>query len=144
MRKRSTEGLVDVCHDHQAIVTTLDSASEDIYHFYNHRCTAETMIQEAKAGFGIDAITRASADANRADLALKILAYNLALAFQRDLGPRGPGPHRLIGPVRRTLLQIPAVLVHHVRGWTLRLAAGYARWDHLRWRQRLDRLVPAR
>jgi hypothetical protein len=140
IRKRMTGNLFAYCYDYQAIVTTLDWDPEDVFHYYNQRCTMETMIREAKAGFGIDAITSYHVDANRADLALKLLAYNLALAFQRDCGPGTDAPHRFIETVRRRLLHIPAVVVYHARQWTLRLAARYQRWGYEAWRQRLDAL----
>ena len=150
IRKRVRDGLFTAyCYDYQAIVTTLPDDPEDVLHVYNHRCTMETMIGEAKAGFGIDAITSHVEDANRADLALKGIAYHLALAFQRDLAPPADTPpavpddeppHRLIQTVRRLLLHIPAILVHHARGWTLRLSRPYARWGYPDWRARLEAL----
>ena len=141
IRKRMTGRLFAYAYDYQAIVTTYDWHPEDIFHYYNQRCTMEVMIREAKAGFGIDAITSHHADANRADLLLKWMAYNLALAFQRDLGPGPTAPHRFIETVRRRLLQIPAVVVRHARQWTLRLAQRYEAGEYRAWRQRLEALI---
>jgi len=95
----------------------------------------EGLIREAKDGFGIDEFSSRSWNANYADLLLKLLAYNLTLAFQRDLSAFRGEPLQTVRLLRRWILCIPGILVHHARGWTLRLARHYRRngqFEHMR------------
>lgn len=105
--------------DYQAIVTDRDWAPEDVWHFYNQRCTSELLIKEMKVGLKIDAITKADFWPNAADLWLKTLAYNVFVHFKEH----APAHYRTfsISRLRRALLAIPALLVHHARQWRLRL-----------------------
>ena len=143
IRRRITEGIAQgVVHSMQAIATTLDADPEDVYHFYNQRCAMEGLIREAKDGFGIDEFSSRSWDGNYADLLLKLLAYNLTLAFQRDLSALRGEPLETVRLLRRWILCIPGVLVRHARGWTLRLARQYRRSGQFeRMRSRLAALA---
>jgi len=124
VRKRSQDGLFAYAYDYQAIVTTYDWDPEDVFHFYNHRCTQETMIREGKEGFGIDVFSSMDFAANYADLLIKGIAYNVSLAFQKDLLPQER--HWTIQTLRRLVFVIPAVLSRHARTLTLHLAAQFA------------------
>jgi hypothetical protein len=128
LRKRIASGLcTGATYDQQAIVTTLTADPEDVYHFYNQRCAMENLIREAKDGFGIDEFSSRTWHGNYADLLIKLLAYNLTLAFQQDLCSLGSAPLQTIRLLRRWTLHVPAILVRHARGWTLRLACQYRR-----------------
>lgn len=109
----------DYAWEYQAIVTNLDWEEEDVWHFYNQRCTCENSIKELKYGVHIDAISKAEFWPNAADLWLKVIAYNALLAFKR-LGP-AMYRHFSIERFRRALLRVPGILVHHARQWKLRL-----------------------
>lgn len=143
IRRRITQGIAEgATYQMQAIATTLDADPEDVYHFYNKRCAMENIIRETKDGFGIDAFSSRSWNGNYADLLLKLLAYNLALAFQRDLYAAHGAPLQTIRLLRRWIFRIPGVLVRHARGWTLRLARHYQRDGQFeRMRRRLDQLA---
>ena len=143
IRRRIAEGIAQgMVHSMQAIATTLDADPEDVYHFYNQRCSMEGLIREAKDGFGIDEFSSRSWDGNYADLLLKLLAYNLTLAFQRDLSALRGEPLKTIRLLRRWILCIPGILVRHARGWTLRLAQQYRRDGQFEdMRRRLNALV---
>lgn len=123
-----------------AMVTNLDWAEEDIWHFYNGRCAQENYIKEMKRGFGMDQAPSASFLANYAAILLKAIAYNLVLALRKFLGtPRFA--RMTVERLRHELLLIPAVLVRHARGYILKLSADYL-WqkDYLLMRQRLEAL----
>lgn len=143
IRRRITEGIAQgMVHSMQAIATTLDADPEDVYHFYNQRCAMEGLIREVKDGFGIDEFSSRSWNANYADLLLKLLAYNLTLAFQRDLSTVHGEPLQTVRLLRRWILCIPGILVRHARGWTLRLACHYRRNGQFeRMRKRLTALT---
>lgn len=119
--------------DYEAIVTNLDWAEEDIWHFYNQRCTCENHIKELKYGLRVDAISKAKFWPNAADLWVKVIAYNIRLALRGFALPTYR--HYSIGCFRRALLRVPALLVHHARQWKLRLPAYWPHqraWQHLR------------
>lgn len=125
--------FANLCWDYQAIVTNLDWDPEDIWHFYNHRCTSELVIKELKHGLNIDAISKADFWPNAADLWLKSLAYNVLLHLKQHL----PAPYHAFSVARlcRVLLRVPAVLVRHARRWRLRLPQHWPHqeaWKYLR------------
>lgn len=114
--------------DYQAIVTNLDWMPEDIWHFYNQRCNCENHIKELKYGLDIDAIGKARFWANAADLWLKVISYNILLAF-KALGDEIVRRYS-IRRLRRALLHVPAILVRHARQWKLRLPSWWPHQDH--------------
>lgn len=111
---------------HEAIVATLDWDEEDIWRFYNQRCTAENYIKEQKLGFGIDAIPTDDFWPNYAALLLKVIAYNLYVSFLREVAPKAYRRYT-VSRMRRTFWMIPGVLVYHARQWILRLWEGFPR-----------------
>ena len=124
-----------------ALLTGLDWPEEDVWHFYNQRCSEENYIKEMKDGFGMDQIPTASFTANHAMLLLKGIAYNLILAMRKEIGtPRFARMN--VARLRRELLSIAAVVVRHARQIFLKLAAGF-RWreDYLLMRRRLEALA---
>jgi hypothetical protein len=60
------------------------------------RADLEKALHELKEDFGIDRITSSSFGANAADLALKVLAFNLLVLYQRQAqaGRSASGPRR--------------------------------------------------
>ncbi|MBW4085847.1 transposase, partial [Paenibacillus sp. S150] len=60
--------LLDTDWQYEAMVTSLDWESIDLWRFYNQRCCMENYIKEAKRGFSIDKIATSSFDANELDL----------------------------------------------------------------------------
>lgn len=111
--------------EYEAIVTNLDWPAEDIWHFYNQRCTCENHIKELKYGLNIDAISKEDFWPNAADLWVKVLAYNALLALK---GLADPVTQRYsIRRLRRAVLQVPALLVRHARQLKLRLPVW---WPH--------------
>ncbi|BAS28112.1 transposase [Limnochorda pilosa] len=107
--------------EYQAIVTSEDWDEEDVWHFYNQRCTAENGIKELKDGLGIDSIGKATFWPNAADLLIKGIAYNLLLRLKALAPPSYR--HYTATRLQRTLLRVPALLVRHARRLILRLPA---------------------
>lgn len=105
--------------DYQAIVTNLDWDPEDIWRFYNQRCTCENFIKELKYGLNIDNISKASFHANAADLWLKVICYNILLAMKSH----APDEYKncSITKFQRILFTVPALMIKHARRITLRL-----------------------
>lgn len=110
---------------YQAIVTNVDWDPEDVWHFYNQRCTCETYIKELKYGLDIDAISKAGFWPNAADLWMKVIAYNALLAFKNIGCPETKKCS--IRRLRRELLKVPGVLMRHARQLKLRLPSW---WPH--------------
>ena len=117
--------FADYLWDYEAIVTNLNWDPEDVWHFYNHRCTCENSIKELKQGLRIDAIAKADFWPNAADLWLKTIAYNASLGFKR-LAP-APYDSYTAQRLRRALFQVPAQLIRHARQWWLKLPE---HWPH--------------
>ena len=124
-----------------AMVTNLDWAEEDVWHFYNQRCCQENYIKEMKDGFGMDQIPAASFAANHAMMLLKGIAYNLAAGFRKEIGT-ARFARMTLARMRREFLMIPAKLVRHARQIVLKLAANFRFQDdyHLM-RLRLEALA---
>lgn len=123
--------------EYQAIVTDVDWNPEDVWRFYNQRCTSENYIKELKYGLHIDNISKNGFYANYADLWLKAMGYNLLLILKTYM----PEVHQRISTstVQRLMIRIPAQLVWHARRWSLRLAEWWPHkgaWLHLQ--QALD------
>jgi hypothetical protein len=123
-----------------ALVTNLDWDEEDIWHFYNQRCCQENYIKEMKYGFSIDQIPTDSFYANYAALLLKSIAYNLVLAFRKEVTTRRFRT-MTVNRLRRELLLIPGIIIKHARQLILKLDQGY-RWqsDYQLMRARLETL----
>src|SRR5690606_28165499 len=101
--------------EYQAIVTDRDWVAEDVWPFYNQRCTCEILIKDMKIGLNIDSISKADFWPNAADLWIKTLAYNAFLHLKRH----APGQYKTfsIARLRRAVLAVPALLVRHARQW---------------------------
>lgn len=108
--------------EHEAIVTTLDWDGSEVWRFYNHRGNAENHIKEAKYGFAINQFSFSNLEGNRVLQGLKLLAYNLFIWFKQEwLLP--PYRNWTARRIRRYLLWLPGIIVHHARQTVLRLPA---------------------
>lgn len=126
---------------YEAVVTSLDWSPADVWRFYNRRCQAENLIKELKEGYGIDKLSTGSFGANDADLMLKVIAFNLFRAFQREVMQQEWRP-LTVRSLRIRLLGVPGVLVRHARGFRIRLASWYPYIQRfMAIRRRVDALV---
>ena len=118
---------------YQVIVTNTDWKPQAVWHFYNHRCCCENMIKEGQSDFGTDHILSHTYGGNATWLGLAVLAYNIANWFRDKI--LGQKEHRKMtkwlwfdklttlsnAEGRRTLINIPARLVHSGRRYFLRM-----------------------
>lgn len=119
--------------EYQAIVTNLDWDEEDVWHFYDQRCTCENGIKELKDGLGIACVNKAAFWANAADLVIKGIACNLFL----QLKALAPPAYRsyTVRRFRRALLRVPGILARHARQFILHLPSLWVHrtaWETIR------------
>ena len=128
-------------YNYAAYVTDVDWAPEDVVAFYDKRADMEKAIHELKEDFGIDRIPSSAFGANAADLALKVLAFNLLVLYQRQaLGWAGLQRAKTL---RRRVIAIAGQLIRTAGQWMLKLADGWAgHADLARVRQPLATLGP--
>jgi len=128
-------------YNYAAYVTDVDWAPEDVVAFYDKRADMEKAIHELKEDFGIDRIPSSTFGANAADLALKVLAFNLLVLYQRQA--LGWAVLQRAKTLRRRVLAIAGQLIRTAGQWGLKLADGWAgHADLARARQHLATLSP--
>ena len=101
------------------LTNDFDCPAEDVARRYNGRAGVEPLIAEMKNGYGIGAVPSASFAANHAALLLKMLVHNLLRRFVVDRIPKLRSWR--VAWLRRVLIRVPACLIRHGRGRTLRL-----------------------
>jgi hypothetical protein len=130
--------LLDTDWQYEAIVTSMDWESIDLWRFYNQRCCMENYIKEAKRGFSIDKIATGSFEANELDLLIKLLAYNLYERFKHDCcEPVHSG--YTIARFRLDFFQCAATLVSHSRRVLLKLSKEFS--NRTIWKRMESRVV---
>ncbi len=124
-----------------AMVTNLDWAEEDVWHFYNQRCSQENYIKEMKDGFGMDKIPNDGFYPNYAMMLLKGIAYNLVLGLKWEIAT-GRFTRLTVARLRRELFWVAGKIVSHAGSLILKLSADY-RWqaDYLCMRRTLNALT---
>ena len=124
--------MLDTDWHYEAIVTSLEWESIDVWRFYNQRCCMENYIKEAKRGFSIDRIATGDFAANETDLLIKLLTYNLYERFKRDCcDPVHRGYS--IARFRLEFFHCAAILIRHSRQVILKLAKDFA--NRYAWRR---------
>ncbi len=108
----------EICR-HQAICTNLERSPEQVWRFYNQRCTVENRIDEIKDGFGMDKTSQETILKNRAYCLIKAIAYNLLNWLKNALLPGVLKGYRA-KTLRRRILNLPGNVVgsgryRHVR-----------------------------
>lgn len=116
--------LLDTDWQYEAIVTSLEWESIDLWRFYNKRCSMENYIKEAKRGFSIDRIATGNFIANEIDLLIKLMAYNLYERFKHDFcEPIHQG--YTIARFRLEFFHCTATIIQHSRQVILKLARDF-------------------
>jgi len=121
---------------HQVICTNLEDSPEEIWRFYNQRCTVENRIDELKDGFAVGQQSQRTLSQNQAYAMIKVIAYNLLNWKKATVMPEEVKTYRA-KTLRRKILCVPGNVV--VSGGYIRLAAN--RWLEsvvLRIKQKLD------
>ncbi len=96
------------------IVTNMTSSSEAVVHFYNKRATAEQCIKEGKLALTWTRLSCTRFSANKARLALFVLAYNLG-NFMRRFALPSEVAHWSLTSIQLKLVKIGAKIVSHSR-----------------------------
>jgi len=124
-----------------AMVTNFDWAEEDVWHFYNQRCSQENYIKEMKDGFGMDKIPGGDFYPNYAMMLLKGISYNLVLGLKKEIAA-GRFERLTVVRLRRELFWVVGKIVSHAGRLALKLSANYrAQADYLCMRRMLDALA---
>lgn len=132
----------DGVYAYSFVVTNLDvstgSAAAQVEHWYRHRTQVENLFRDTKHGAGLRHLPSGHQQVNRAWMWGALLAVSLTgwlhhLTATTTTTERGArlvghgvrGGQAMIATLRRRLLTVPARLVRHARGHTLRLPPGH-------------------
>lgn len=127
----------DAVYAYSFIVTNLDvstgSAAAKVEHWYRHRTEVENLFRDTTHGAALRHLPSGHHAVNRAWMWAALLGATLAgwlhhlTATTRDgrlVGHGVRGGQAMIATLRRRLIAVPARLVRHARGFTLRLPPG--------------------
>ena len=128
---------IDAVYAYSFIVTNLDvstgAQAAQVEHWYRHRTQVENLFRDTKHGAALRHLPSGYPEVNRAWMWAALLAASLTgwlhhlTATTRDgqlIGHGVRGGQAMITTLRRRLLAIPARLIRHARGLTLRPAPG--------------------
>jgi hypothetical protein len=131
----------DAVYGYSFIVTNLDVSTPDnaaqVEHWYRHRTQCENLFRDSKHGAALRHLPSGHEAVNRAWMWAALLAATLAgwlhhltattsdqQPDRRLVGHGVRGGHAMITTLRWRLITVPARLVRHARGLTLRLPPG--------------------
>ncbi|GAA4561179.1 IS1380-like element ISCgl4 family transposase [Pseudonocardia xishanensis] len=127
----------DAVFAYSFIVTNIDVSTSDkavqVEHWYRHRTQVENLFRDTKHGTALRHLPSGHQAVNRAWMWGALLAATLTgwlhhlTATRRDGRPVGHGVRggqAMITTLRRRLIAVPARMVRHARGLTLRLPPG--------------------
>ena len=128
----------DPLHRYQAIVTSLDTDAVGVWRFYNGRGDAERVFKVGKHALALGNLVGSSLRANSAAFLLRLLAFNLDLAFQREADRAAATAGRKVEPLglaarQPRLYHLAGRLLRAADRWILRLPKAHqvARlWDY--------------
>jgi hypothetical protein len=128
---------VDAVYGYSFIVTNLDvstgAKAAQVEHWYRHRTQVENLFRDSKHGAALRHLPSGHEPVNRAWMWAALLAATLAgwlhhltatTRHGRLIGHGVRGGQAMIATLRRRLIAVPARLVRHARGLTLRLPPG--------------------
>lgn len=128
----------DAVYGYSFIVTNLDVSTSTqavaVEHWYRHRTQIENLFRDAKHGAALRHLPSGHEPVNRAWMWGALLAATLAgwlhhltatTRHGRLIGHGVRGGQAMITTLRRRLITVPARLVRHARGRTLRLPPGH-------------------
>jgi hypothetical protein len=128
----------DAVYGYSFIVTNLDVSTPDkaaaVEHWYRHRTSVENLFRDSKHGAALRHLPSGHEAVNRAWMWAALLAATLAgwlhhltatTDHARLVGHGVRGGQAMIATLRWRLIAVPARLVRHARGLTLRLPPGH-------------------
>jgi len=130
---------LDAVYGYSFIVTNLDVATGEraaaVEHWYRHRTSIENLFRDAKHGAALRHLPSGYPEVNRAWMWAALLAASLTgWLHQLTATPTSDGSllghgvrdgQAMIATLRHRLIRVPARLIHHARGLTLRPQPGY-------------------
>ncbi|MCH9046677.1 MAG: IS1380 family transposase [SAR324 cluster bacterium] len=114
----------------EALWTSLDLPVEEVFDLYHAHATCEQFHAELKSDIGLERFPSGKFKTNQHIFACAQLAFNVLRLLGELMKQHGPLPRRLrdlertrfrLKTVIQTLLYHAAMLVHHARGWLLKL-----------------------
>jgi hypothetical protein len=129
----------DAVFGYSFIVTNLDVSTSakavEVEHWYRHRTQIENLFRDSKHGAALRHLPSGHEPVNRAWMWGALLAATLTGWLHQLTARPAPdgtlrghgtrGGHAMIATLRRRLIAVPARLVRHARGLTLRLPPGH-------------------
>jgi hypothetical protein len=128
----------DAVYSYSFIVTNLDVSTPDnaaaVEHWYRHRTQVENLFRDSKHGAALRHLPSGHEAVNKAWMWAALLATTLAgwlhhltatTDHERLVGHGVRGGQAMIATLRWRLIAVPARLVRHARGLTLRLPPGH-------------------
>jgi hypothetical protein len=110
----------EVIYDYQAIVTSSDLPSEEVWQTYNQRACCENFIKEGIYGFGLDQVVSHHWGGNNAYFQLLMFAYNLINLFKEEVLTQRH-IKQMTQTIRERLFLIPGKLIRTCGRWILKL-----------------------
>jgi len=102
------------------VVTNANWSAVRVLRYYDHRSCLENIIKESQEDFGGNHVLSRHLAGNRLWQALSVLAYNVMNWFRERILRQRRHRHTARW-IRRTLLEVPARVVHSGRRWYLRV-----------------------
>jgi hypothetical protein len=131
----------DAVYGYSFIVTNLDvvtaAQAANVEHWYRHRTQVENVFKDAKLGGALRHLPSGYPQINTAWMWGALLAASIAGWLHQLTAAAGPGPGRrlfghgtrggqaMIATLRHRLIRVPARLIRHAGGLTLRLPPGH-------------------
>ena len=110
-------------YEYWAIVTTLDWKPRQVWDFYNHRVTVESILKESALGFHMDSLPSGKFVGNELFCQLLILAYNHVNLFRRLCLP-AEHCRRHVQGLRRVVLAVPGWIESRAESFIVHCAPG--------------------
>lgn len=116
----------DPLHRYQAIVTSLETDTVGVWRFYNGRGDAERVFKVGKHALALGNLVGSSLRANAVAFLLRLLAFNLDLAFEREAHRAAVAAGRKVEPLgliarQPRLFHLAGRLLRAADAWILRL-----------------------
>lgn len=115
-------------YQYHVLVTKLDLAPENVWHFYNGRAAIELIVKELETDFFLTKIPTRKFLANQAHFQLLLLDYDLFRWFQVLCLPT-PYQSKTLKWIRRNLFAVPGKFVSSGHRNLLRFPASFAKGD---------------